>query len=339
MQNFHSMVKRMCFVLVTVFFSIVAQTQPSAISLFASDTVPQVILTTDMRTFMKSKYTEQEQPARLQIVHGIGDTSTYAVEVRCRGNIRKEVCYFPSLRMKLPKKDFTYNKLKWVNVCDSDEDRNYLLKEYLAYKMYKLITDKSFETYLVRMTYVDAEGKNKPFESYAFVIQNADELAAQFGGRVHEPTVLKETILHPEQLAVFAFFQYMIGNTDWAFGNRHNVEVFTDPASNAVIPVAYDFDYSGLVNTKYAVPHESMPIQHVTVRHNKCACIDETLCEKTRLLYLEKKEAILSCFQDCTLLDRKVKARAVDYLEDFFKLIEDPKTVQRIFVEECRSAR
>lgn len=315
-----------------------SQTQPSAISLFASDTLKQVILTTDMRLLMKSKYTENEQAAKLQIIGSAGDTASYDVEIRCRGNIRKEVCYFPSIRLKLPKKDFSYHKLKWVNVCDNDDDRNYLLKEYLAYKMYNVITDMSFQTYLVRMQYMDSEGKDKPFSSFAFVIQNSEELAAKFGGRVHEPTILKETVLDREQLAIFSFFEYMIGNTDWAFGNRHNVEVFTNPATNTVIPVAFDFDYSGLVNAKYAVPHESMPIQHVTIRHNKSVCLDEAICEKTRLLYLEKKEAILSCFRDCDLLDHKVKSRAIDFLEDFFKIIDDPKVTQRIFTKECREA-
>ncbi len=310
--------------------------QSSAISLFTSDSVIHAILKTDMKSLMKNKFVELDQPATLQIVRGPGDTTSYEVEIKCRGNIRKETCYYPSIRMKFSKQDFSYHKLKWVNVCDGESDEDFLLKEYLAYKMFRILTDKSFETELVWMQYMDSSGKEKSLTSYAFVIQNADELAANFGGRVHEPKILKEEILNSEQLAIFSFFQYMIGNTDWAFGNRHNVEVFTNPETNTVMPVAYDFDYSGFVNTSYATPHQSIPISHVTVRYNKSICMDEELCEKTRQLFLEKKEAILATCRDFELLNIRTRTKAVDFLEAFFKTMEDRKVTHRIFVKDCK---
>jgi hypothetical protein len=254
--------------------------QPSAFDLFKSDELSEVIVTTDIRNLIKNKFSEEEQPALLQIVNSPGDTSAYNVEIRCRGNIRKETCAFPSVRIQFSKKEFSYHKLKWVNVCDNTSDEEYLLKEYMVYELLNIVTDISFEARLVRMLYLDSGGKEKPMSTYAFVLENAEELAAEFGGRVHEPRVLKEEVLNPDQLAIFAFFQYMISNTDWAFGNLHNVEVITHPETNSVMPVAYDFDYSGFVNQSYAIPHETMPISHVTVRHNKCICIDESIAEK-----------------------------------------------------------
>jgi hypothetical protein len=313
--------------------------QPSAISLFPYDTVREVILTTDMRALFRHKYDEQEQAAILQIVRLPGDTARYDVEIRCRGNIRKEVCYYPSIRVKFPKKDFSYHKLKWVNVCNSDDDEENLFQEYLAYRMYDRIADVSFGASLIRVHYLDSEGKEKPLRSYAIILQNADELAGECGGRVHEPAVMKESLLDRDYLALFTFFEYMIGNTDWAFGNRHNVEVVTHKALNSLIPVPYDFDYSGFVNAKYAVPHESIPIPHVTVRYNKSVCLDEALCEKTRLLFLEKKEEILGTCSTFGLLDEKSRSKAMNYLEDFFKLLEDPRDTYRVFVKDCRQIR
>lgn len=320
----------------TCLYTGICSAQPSAISLFEQDSLPNIIVTTDIRQLIKSKYSEAEQPATLYIIHDEGDTSAYSIELRCRGNMRKETCYFPSTRMKFDKKDFTYNKLKWVNVCGDAGDEEFLLKEHLAYELYRLVTEMSFKTRLVRIEYRDVDGREKPLNTYALVIQNADELAAQFGGRIHEPTILKESLLNSEQLAIFSFFQYMIGNTDWAFGNRHNVEVFTHPETNTLVPVAYDFDYSGFVNTSYAVPHESMPITHVTMRHNKSVCIDEALAEKTRLLFLEKKEVILTYCNDFSFLTNRDRSRIVKYLEDFYKIMEDPKDVMRIFSKDCR---
>jgi hypothetical protein len=37
------------------------------------------------------------------------------------------------------------------------------------------------------------------------------------------------------------------------------------------------------------------------------------------------------------LLDDKQKRKAIDYLEDFFKIIDDPKDTHRIFVKDCRT--
>lgn len=324
-------------VVLSVWLSVITGiAQPSAITLFRSDTLKQVILTTDMKALLKSKYAEAYQPAKLHIIDANADTTTLKVEIKCRGNMRKETCYFPSVRMKFPKADFSYNKLKWVNVCDGEEDAEHLLKEYLAYQLLNIITDKSFKTCIVRMQYVDSI-KQKGFQSYAFVIQSAEELAAKFDGRVIEPKHVKEEILNPEELAIFTFFQYMIGNTDWSIPNLHNVEFFTHPASNTVIPVAYDFDYSGFVNAPYATPHPSIPISHVTVRHNKAVCIEEAICEKTRLLFLDKKAEILNTCHEFDLLDPKNKARVTDYLEDFFKVIDDAKVTTRIFSKDCTS--
>lgn len=326
-------------VLNVVLSGLTISAQPSAISLFASDTPVEVYIELPMRSLMRSKHDEKEFPATLRIAKTNEDTVTLDIEVRCRGNIRKEVCYYPSLRMKFSKKEFSYNKLKWVNVCDNASDEIFLFKEFLAYKMYNVVADASFRAYLVHIHYVDKEAKEKPLDTYAFVIQNADELAEQYRGRVHEPTILKETVLQPEAVAVFAFFQFMIANTDWAFGNLHNVETITHPETNTVIPVAYDFDYSGFVNASYATPHTSMPITHVTTRYNKCFCLDEEVCERTRLLFLSKKEDVLDCCRTFPFLEGKAKNKAIDFIEDFYKIIEDPKDTQRIFVKDCRDAR
>lgn len=313
--------------------------QPSAFSLFASDSIVEIHLTLDMHALMKSKFDEKNFPASLRVMHSASDSTNYEVDVRCRGNIRKETCYFPSLRVKFDKADFTYNKLKWVNVCDNSTDDVFLFKEYIAYKMYNVVSDKSFRVQLITVRYEDTGAKEKTVETYAFVLQNADELAADHGGRVHEPTVLKEKLLNPDELAVFSFFQYMIGNTDWAFGNRHNVETYTDPVTNSVIPVAYDFDYSGFVNTNYSTPHPTMPITHVTTRHNKSVCLSVDACEKARILFLERKDQILECCNAFDLLEGKSRRRAIEYVEGFFKIIEDAKTTSRIFTKDCEPLR
>jgi hypothetical protein len=310
--------------------------QPSAISLFSADTATTVILSTDMRQLVKDKFKEDYQPATLEIVRGMGDTVTYQVEVRSRGNIRKEVCYYPPVFVRFPKTEYRFHKIKWVNCCrDTDGNETYLLKEFLAYKMLRMLTDYSLDARLTRVTYIDTGRDGKAFTRYAFMIQHEEEMAASFGGRNYEPKLLKPELLNPEQMALFTFFQYMIGNTDWAYGNCHNVMVFTHPESGTLIPVAYDFDYSGLVNTTYAVPHETLPIKEVSTRHNKGYCIDEDLCEKMRLFFLSRKEAIYSYCQEFSPLHPKVREDVTGYLDPFFKMLESEKQTQRVFVRDC----
>jgi hypothetical protein len=223
-------------------------------------------------------------------------------------------------------------------VCrDTDANEVYLLKEYIAYNIYHLMTEMSFKSHLVRVTYFDSGNKNKPMTRYAFVLQDEDELAETYGGRMIESASMNTDFLHQEQLALFSFFQYMIGNTDWAFGNAHNVKVFTHPETNTLIPVAYDFDYSGFVNTTYAIPHESIPVKKVTDRFNKCDCVAEEMCEKTRQYLLDKQEEILSYIESVVFLNRKEKKDCAAYIKPFFTTLEDPKQTWRVFVRDCKT--
>ena len=58
----------------------------------------------------------------------------------------------------------------------------------------------------------------------------------------------------------------MIGNTDWAVPNNHNVKLIYDKERKLAPPlvVPYDFDYSGLVDASYAVPNEVIGTEKVT---------------------------------------------------------------------------
>jgi hypothetical protein len=338
-ESMTRMWRRCALLFLSVWLSNASRAQQNAFLLFAQDTITDVTVMTDLRKLVKNKFSEEEQVAILKIARAPGDTAIYETEIRARGNVRKEVCFFPSTRIQFPKKQFTFNKLKWVNICDNPDDEEYLLKEYLAYKIYQVITDFSFGVRLIRVQYIDTEAKEKPMHTYAFVIEPVDALAARFGGRVYEPNVLKDTHLNSEQLAVFAFFQYLIGNTDWALGNRHNVEIITHPESNSLIPVAYDFDYSGLINASYAIPHSSLPIEHVTVRHNNCTCLTPEITEKTRQMFLEKERRIMETIDEFPLMKEKDRERMSHYLEGFFRIIQDEKDVQRIFVKDCLTAK
>ncbi len=310
--------------------------QPSAFSIFAnSDSFVHVRLTTDMRQLTRDKFKDSYQTAKLEVIHP-GDTTVVDIQIRGRGNVRREVCHYPPLRFKFPKRHYTYNKIKWVNTCrDTELYESLVLKEYLAYKLYRIITDRSLDVHLIRMEYRDIERPENEFMRYGFVIEPAEELADRYGGRVYKPRVMRERSIDEEQLAVFYFFQFMIGNTDWALANLQNLEIITNPSANALIPVAYDFDYSGLVDAPYAVPHSTLPIDNVTIRHNKGYCISEELAESTRHLFLSKKEEILEYCRSFAVLNNSSRRSVVQYMEAFFKIMDNPRHTARIFSKDC----
>ncbi len=310
----------------------------SAISLFESDSIVHVRMITDMKLLVKKKYEEEYQPAIIQIIQPAGDTNSHDVKIKSRGNRRKDACNLPPIKVKFPKKDYLYNKLKWVITCaNNDPYDQVLLKEYMVYQIFQKLTDKGFKTELLKVEYIDTGRDNKSFTRYAFVIETAESLADRMGGRVYNPKVLNANVLDENQLALFTMFQYMIANTDWAMQNLHNLKAVTDPVKKAVLVIPYDFDYAGFVGAHYAVVHESLPIKDVKDRYNKGVCISEDALVKNRQLFISKQEEILQECREFKYFNKGARKETENYLKGFFNAINGEKNAKQIFCENCKS--
>jgi hypothetical protein len=121
----------------------------------------------------------------------------------------------------------------------------------------------------------------------------------------------------------------MIGNTDWAFGNIHNTRFFEHNASKKAIPVPYDFDYSGLVNAPYAIPHESLPIKDVRERYFKGGTINTAEAAQLRKQFLETKTAVMDFIKNFPPLDKYNRDDVLNYVGEFYKELEDEKRFAR----------
>ena len=309
----------------------------SAISLFESDSLVHVRMTTDMKLLVKKKHNEEYQPATIEVISATGDIASYDIKIKSRGETRKKVCTLPPIKVKFPKKDFSNNKLKWVLPCgNSDGDDQAVLKEYMAYQLYRLVSDNGFKTELVRVEYIDTGRDGKSFVRYGFVIEDVESVAERIGGREYSPKILNTNVLNEDQLALFNMFQYMIANTDWAIQNRHNLKAFTDPATKSVLIIPYDFDYAGFVDTHYAVVHESLPMEDVRERYNKGYCISEEACAKFTRLFMSKKEEILKLCENFAYFNNKTRKSTEFYLKQFFEDIEDDKRANAIFCKNCK---
>ncbi len=228
--------------------------------------------------------------------------------------------------------------LKLVTHCrDSDPFEKYVLKEYLAYRFYNLITDWSLRARLLEVSYIDSRGKTEPVTRYAFVIESEKQIEHRLDGRFLEDREVSIIRTDYETCNRLALFEYMIGNTDWQVLKQHNIEVFQfkDSTSYRPVPIPYDFDYSGLVNAYYAVPHDDLPIETVTERLYLGSCIHETEFQRFFSWYIEMKPQFMGLVNDFHLLGEREQREVRDYLEGFYEIISDERLAKTHIMSEC----
>lgn len=266
-------------------------------------------------------------PAGLKIIRG-DSTYQFDLEISRRGVTRKKICDFPPIKLKFPKKTLKtngfskLNNYKLVTHCMEGED-DYVLKEYLTYKLFNQLTEKSFQVKLAKIRYIDESGEVPDDVHYGFLIEGNKELAKRLDGELLDPEKYKISRVDKEQYKNMVLFQYMIGNTDWNLSRGHNIKWVQTGASDVPSPIPYDFDYCGLVNAPYAIPHPKIPIKHVRERFLQWRgkSKDELLpiCEKFKA---QKADFIQACegFED---LEAEAKADMIAFLETFFEDVEN----------------
>ena len=205
---------------------------------------------------------EEEAEGKFRYVNADGETVEFDVQIRARGNWRRnpDICEFPPLRVNFKKSqtDDTLfdkqDKMKVVTHCN--DNRSYMqavVSEYLAYRIYNILTDYSFRVRLVNMTYVYTDRK-QTMSSYAVFIEHKDRFGKRIGG---EPVTLERVpvdSIYPDNLSLASVFQYFIGNTDFSPiatppGEEccHNQALYTsEEGPYRTIP--FDFDQTGLVD-------------------------------------------------------------------------------------------
>ena len=156
--------------------------------------------------------------------------------------------------------------LKLGTHCAGDQEyEQYTLREYLAYRIFNLFTPRSFRARLAKATHVDSSTGKTLAIRYAMFIESEADVARRLEGRVVQLPRTLFRDLDPETLTLMMLFEYMIGNTDFSIFALHNVRLVQDQA-RVLYPIPYDFDLSGVVNARYAVPDRQLPIATVLDR-------------------------------------------------------------------------
>jgi hypothetical protein len=298
----------------------------------------------DVKTFIKNKANDDYMDARISYYIADSTLVENTVRIRARGNLRRKKCYLPPIKIDFNDENYqvdlfnTLGKAKLVSLCRlASNFEQYLIKEYLCYKVYETITDISFKTYFLKINFIDSEGKKKPFTSYSFILEDIDDVAKRNNAVEVENQGLILAHLDRPTMNTFAMYQYLIGNVDWYVPNLHNIKLIKsfDHKKPLPLPVPYDLDYAGIVNANYAVPHERIPIESITERYWMGHCLEEFEYKEVQQTFLDNKDEILQIFESCDFLDKYSKNSSLKYINAFYTLIEKENYNSKALFEKC----
>jgi len=210
----------------------------------------------------------------------------------------------------------------------------YVVQEYLAYRIYNLLTDKSLRVRLARVTYHAPASRAKPLVRYAFFTEHFDSLAQRAGAVVYKPEQFDLAEADAKELATLDLFEFMIGNTDWSAVFRHNIVLIRDAAGRPTA-APYDFDFSGLVDAEYATVAPQLPIHYVTQRLFRGACRPDTDWERVFATFEKKRDAIYELLDE-PALERATRDKARRYLASFYDVLGSAERRDREIVGACR---
>jgi hypothetical protein len=148
--------------------------------------------------------------------------------------------------------------------------------------------------------------------------------------------------LSPPDAARFAMFEHMIGNHDWSLraGPKgsdccHNNELIGTLAPGQTIPIPYDFDFSGLVDTPYATPPAALDITDVTERHYAGYCVHNSEALAAARQMRDLRAQILGVLTQVPGLDAHSQGRAGAYLASFFADVGTDSDVNAKVLRRC----
>ena len=316
--------------------------------LFTDDKPLELTLVGNYKVISKDRDTlsTTEYWGEVRMADGNGGELKIPVELRTRGHYRlaNRNCSFVPLRLDFKKgevKETIFNgqdKLKLVTHCNGNAMyEEYMIREYLAYKVHNLVTPRSYRARLARVTYVDS-ATNKPIETRnAVFLEHEDDVAKRMEGEVVEISRALFDDVDPKQILEMSIFAAFIGHVDWSLAALHNVRLVRQRNGN-LMPVIYDLDFTGLVGTRYATPDPRLGIRNVRERLYRGPCKDPSELAEFFIPYFKNKDAILKLYDETPGLDGRYRNDTKAWLNQWFKMLETPRDAKFLFKDNCKVA-
>lgn len=292
-------------------------------------------------------------PGTLRLTDAQGTERALEIRVRARGKNRRksDVCRFPPLRLSIDDENAAatvfaeQDKLKLVTHCQpTSAFEQYLLREYLVYRLYNQLTECSYRVRALDIVYRDTERNKRRKDTVrrGFVIEDRSAVAKRCGGKYAKVEQITRAELQPAAASNYELFQYLIGNTDWSMlrGPQgecccHNGIVVRLPDASYV-PVPYDFDAAGFVDTPYAAPSDKLKIDSVTTRLFRGFCRPREVLDATIALYNERRAAMFALVRGQPGLNNNTRKALDRYLKRFFDTVNHPRHRAEEIEGHCR---
>lgn len=320
--------------------------------LFEQITPLTVTLTGPWREVTRNRRSDKRFPGTFSYTTASGQERVMAVEYQTRGLTRRDkICEFPPLKIffdKAANKGTAFrgqSSLKLVSFCQSKKEfEQYNLLEYLAYRVYNLITPYSFRVRPLEATYLDNDSRRWNFTRFSFLIEDVDDLAERLGLEEVSIAALRPSELDPVETANYAVFQYFIANLDWAAtigpgGEEccHNGKLIGHgDDARPVFVIPYDFDSSGLVNADYALPPPQLGVSNIRRRLYRGFCAHNEQLPAAIDRFRAAQDDILDLFENQDGLSGRSRSQSRRLVESFYRTIEKADTLQEDLIDKCR---
>lgn len=311
--------------------------------LFADTTLLRATLRADLRSLFSDRDTVNpgRHAGTFSFVDSAGQMVTLPVELSTRGHYRRQHgnCAVPPIRVRLTRDAVRgtlfrgQRSLKLVTHCrDLDQYDSYVLEEHLIYRTLNILTDTSFRTRLMRLRWVDDRDTTKRVERYAFFIEDDDDLGRRIGGEVIDQKGATLRFIG-DRVDFVTLFEYFIGNTDWSVPGLHNMRLYNLGVGGYTV-VPYDFDFSGVILTRYAGPDKRLPIKSVRERLYRGICRSPDEMAPVVARFVAARPAIWKLYESAPL-EEKRRRQALSFYEDFYNTVGRQSIFSRVLTRQC----
>jgi hypothetical protein len=335
-----------------LWFVTVSGTTAIASPLFDEQTPLALTIEVPMRELIRKRLENPVYDAVVRYKGSSGEETVLRAQLTSRGNARLDVCEFPPLRLMLKKGDAKgtifegQTRLKMVTQCSKRNDaEKWLLQELGIYRAYNNVTDFSYRTRRLDVTYRDSESSRREETQVAFFIEPTDALATRLKKDSIRPPLIEPDQYSQVELTKNMLFQLLIANTDFSAkrgpsgeGCCHNGRVLTEPgAQKGWVIVPYDFDQAGIINTDYALPDRRLGIRTVNVRLYRGFCWQNDALPAVIDVFQNRRDAITAALIPSELSSTRQK-RIRRFVDGFYDILDDPTELRSRIADKCRGA-
>lgn len=310
--------------------------------LFDTDSILNIKLSGDSRKLLNDRGDNPGYHA-MNLLYSNEDSIEISipVKVKTRGHFRKlkENCNYPPLLLHFSKSEplkssifNTQDKVKLVMPCIQEE---YVIREWMVYRLYNLVTPKSFRSRLVRLK-MDNTQKQKTTNAFYGILLEEEKQMAKRNGMIAINLKRHPTQTDQDAFLTMAVFQYLVGNTDWSVEFLQNIKLIAPDSNSIPATVAYDFDHSGMVSAPYAHPAEALLMSSVRERRYRGYCVtDMKKFDPIIALFNHLKKDIYGLYTNCTLLDKNYIKSTLKYFDEFYATINNASELKKEIGYPC----